>query len=661
VHNIYDVFPVEPEKQGKYRDLRRDGTFDLVVGNPPYVAEANNKPLFEHLRQLAAWKGIYRGKTDYLYYFLLLAIEKLRPGGKLCVITPAGWMNAGNADFLRERLASELTLEQLFLFGSYRLFADEQGPAPTPTVESAILVATKAPAPKGHKLRVVALEDEEAAGKPTRHELLAEMTRRAAGRAGRKAGIHVNNVAQASLIAQRPWPVKHAKRDLASRAVAALDSVPPEFVEPLARSWKVFMGIETGADAYTPRIRKRLEAKARIRLEEGGAKPGDPIMQLPPGFERRSPWSEHGELLARAPEAEAILYATLDEANYVNYVCLNRQVSVPRAILEELEPWRPVLATRAEIARNTARRWWETAWPRDARDLGAPKLIAVHRTHRGRFALDESGEWQAGKNAAVVVGRTTGEPVAYLCGLLNSELLDLWYGVRGRTPRDVWRDYEPKPMNEIPYRRPEGDPRAERIAELVRAVAANRRALLPHRAVVRELGRIVKDPWRDGPVVIDRAALTGELPKAATISVRLDPELTVRVAAMPLGKARREGSDALAFRRVAAETGRVEGPERRLDLLEEILGRGPVEDVRAVVLPRDLEAFEALAAQRARVVSDLLAEGRRLVEEVERLVCALYGLPDELADEVVAHAVGRAASAVPDETEPTGYGPKVSL
>ncbi len=125
--DIYDVVPVETEKRGAYEELKRDGTFDLVIGNPPYVAEANNKPLFDRLRAIPAWKGTYKGKTDYLYYFLLLAIEKLRPGGTLCVIVPAGWMNAGNADFLRERLASELTLRELYLFGSYRVFAADQG------------------------------------------------------------------------------------------------------------------------------------------------------------------------------------------------------------------------------------------------------------------------------------------------------------------------------------------------------------------------------------------------------------------------------------------------------------------------------------------------------------------------------------------------------
>jgi len=48
----------------------------------------------------------------------------------------------------------------------------------------------------------------------------------------------------------------------------------------------------------------------------------------------------------------------------------------------------------------------------------------------------------------------------------------------------------------------------------------------------------------------------------------------------------------------------------------------------------------------------LLGEGRRLVEEIERLVCALYDLPAELTDAVVAHAVARAGSSLPDDGAP---------
>jgi hypothetical protein len=328
------------------------------------------------------------------------------------------------------------------------------------------------------------------------------MARRARGKPGRKSGIHVHDVLQSELRPERPWAVKHGAEEVAARVVAHLEAqldVGSGHVEPLAKSWKIFMGIETGADAYTRRIQKRLDAAIRSRLEADGARTGDPIMQLPASYQTRKPWVDHPDVLARAPEPEAILYGAIDENDYVLFVRLDRKTKVAKPILEELEPWKPALSNRAEIARNANRAWWETAWPRDSSDIAAPKVIGLHRTNRGRFALDEAGTWKPGKTAAVVVARGETDSTAYLCGVLNSELLDLWYAIRGRHPWDIWRDYEPKPMASIPYRRPESDERADRIADLVREIAANRRALLPHRSVVRDLGRIVKDPGRTVP------------------------------------------------------------------------------------------------------------------------------------------------------------------
>ncbi len=638
------LVPLTGEKRDVYRErLRQDGFFDLVVGNPPYVSEANNKPLFDRLRKIAAWKGIYRGKTDYLYYFLWLAVEKVKPGGRFCVITPAGWMNAGAAAFLREKLAGELRLDELFLFGSYRLFATESS-APTPTVESAILVATKTRARVTHKLRVVALEDESAAP-ADRDELLAELTRRARGKPGRKSGIHVHDVLQSELRPELPWAVKHAAGDLASRVVVHIERRQLDNeagIEPLGAACRIFMGIETGADSYTPRIRKRLEPNVRSKIEAAGARLGDPILQLSPEVAGREPWSMNPDVLAKAPEPEAILYGAIDDADHVVFVRLERDARVPEPILKALDLWRPILSTRAEIARNTKRAWWETAWPRDSRDLDAAKVIGLHRTHRGRFALDEAGAWKPGKSAVVIVPRNDALSVAYLCGVLNSELLDLWYAVRGRHPRDIWRDYEPKPMARIPFCCRNADPRTLRIAELVREIAANRRSLLPHRPVVRDLERIVKDPWKDGPVEVDGAALVAELPASEKISVRLDPQLEAAFAEEGTGRPSREGSTALVFRRGKRELGRVTGDPRRLDLLEELLGGKAGDRAAETLLPRKLDAFEKKVRERADLVSALLAEGRRLVEEVEWLVCGLYGLPDELTNEVVRHAVERA-------------------
>ncbi|MGI8845941.1 MAG: HsdM family class I SAM-dependent methyltransferase, partial [Thermoleophilaceae bacterium] len=469
----FGLVPLDREKREAFGRMREDGAFDLVVGNPPYVFESNNKVLFDRLRALPAWRDLYRGKSDYLYYFLLLAAEKVAPGGRLCVITPAGWMNAGNAEWLRERLASSLRLDELFLFGSHRLFAPEQvgraerRHAPTPTVESAILVATKAAADPGHELKIVALEDEAAAAAeiatqagrrvPDRDALLTHMGERMDGRAGRRRGVNVHRLRQHDLDHELPWPIKHSARDVASQVVAHLDRAE---TEPLGTRWHVFQGIQTGADAYSARIQKRLSADAQRRLAAEGATTGDPILELPPGRELKAPWKDCPDLLARSVEPHAILYGALDEANYTSLVWIGRDEVVPEPVAAALEPWRPVLATRAELVRNPKRRWFETAWPRDKVELTGPKVIALYRTDRGRFDVDETGDWQPSIKTTLCTPAGDGLSVAYLGGLLNSELLDLWYRVRGKTPRDVWRNYEPKPMARMPYRH------VERIASL---------------------------------------------------------------------------------------------------------------------------------------------------------------------------------------------------
>ncbi len=712
------VGQLDPQKQEAFSRIRAGG-FDLVVGNPPYVAEANNKPLFERLRQIDAWKDIYRGKSDYLYYFLYMAAELLAPDGRLCVVVPAGWMNAGEADWLREKLAGSLRLDELFLFGSYRLFAPEEDArhrsrAPTPTVESAILIATKTEIPKGHKLRVVALEDETAAAQamsddveakvPDRHALLAEMVVRAKGRQGRKGGIHLHDVAQAELRGDRPWPVKHGAKDVATRVVAHLQQQvddAAESIEPLERRASIVRGIETGADAFTQRIKKRMRQsmpEALRRLDLDGLELGDPILELPPGQEKEPPWNEHSEVLARSIEPHAILYGALDEQDYTSLVWLGRNDEPPSAVLKTLERWQPVLDSRAEIVRNDSRRWWECAWPRDKEMLRRPKVIALYRTDRGRFACDESGLWQPSNKTTLVIPLGDGASVAYLGGLLNSELIDLWYLIRGKTPRDVWRNYEPKRMKEIPYRHidlavktdpgrlkklkaalkkgdaqsattisgeigadlrtagdeglaadaPEAVEAARALEAVVRAIADNRRALLPMRDCFPRLTRVIKDPWSTEKVDPVVAPFVAALPAKQRASVRVDPELEHSIDTDGvLGQCGFE-EDSLVFRYRRQIVARVNGPKEKLmllaALLEDTAKLMPADLIEAEV-PRSIEAFKALVEKAQAEVEGRLVEGRALVEAAERLVCALYAVPADLENEVVAHAVARAKAS----------------
>lgn len=472
-----------------------------------------------------------------------------------------------------------------------------------------------------------------------------------------------------------------------SHLQARLDA-PASKLERLAERWAVAQGIQTGADAYSARVQRRLPERTRSELAARGHHTGDPILELPPGTEDERPWCDHPQLLARTPEPHALLYGAIDASNYTNLVWLRGDDDPAPDVIEALQPWREVLRTRAEFARNARRMWWETAWPRDRATLQSPKVIALYRTDRGRFALDETGAWQPSIKTTIATPRAEGLSVAYLCGVLNSELLDLWYAVRGKTPWHVRRNYEPKPMNEMPYRHvprppdwtpgaavdeltealaageidaalaaaavvrtaigsPSGDMDALRAVEhLVRAIAANRTGLLPLRSIAPELRRAVKNPWRTHGVVVDPAAVLAEMPAATMRSVRLDPELTLTITTDGvLGRAIID-EDALLFTHSRKPTARIEGPRTRLELLAGLIGSARLmpDDLRAARVPVDLGAFAAEIARRQREIDELLDAGRRLVEAVERLVCRLYAVPDALTDLVVESAIARSGT-----------------
>lgn len=91
------------------------------------------------------------------------------------------------------------------------------------------------------------------------------------------------------------------------------------------------------------------------------------------------------------------------------------------------------------------------------------------------------------------------------------------------------------------------------------------------------------------------------------------------------------------------------GPHERLALLGSVATDPKMlpEQLETLRLPVDLEAFETLVDARGGQIDQLLLEGRDLVERAERIVCRLYGVPDELTEEVVASAAQRALSRRP--------------
>ncbi len=189
---------------------------------------------------------------------------------------------------------------------------------------------------------------------------------------------------------------------------------------------------------------------------------------------------------------------------------------------------------------------------------------------------------------------------------------------------------------------------AQALEILVRGIAENRRALLPYRDRFPALSRVVKDPWSTALVDPAPNAFVDALPKAKRVSVRVDPELDATVETDgTLGRPVYDhGLLTFTYRRKVVA--RVTGPAPKLMLLAELLAdrqKLMPAALLATEVPRDVDSFKADVESAQAEIASLLSQGRSLVEAAERLVCALYAVPSELEDEVVAHAVSRADTA----------------
>ncbi len=101
---------------------RRDqGTFDWIVGNPPYVRIQHLEVDRRKKIRNGGWR-YFRGASDMYMVFFELGLYLLKDQGNLMFISPSGWLrnHAGNA--WRKNLKLSHGIRALYDFGNHQVF-----------------------------------------------------------------------------------------------------------------------------------------------------------------------------------------------------------------------------------------------------------------------------------------------------------------------------------------------------------------------------------------------------------------------------------------------------------------------------------------------------------------------------------------------------------
>lgn len=105
-----------------FQDVFKQGGFDIVIGNPPYVRQETLTTAYKDLIR-ENYPRTHSGTADLLVYFVEKGWQLLKPGGQFAFITSNKWIRTGYGRGMRQ-LLTEVQLQKLLDFGDLRVFDD---------------------------------------------------------------------------------------------------------------------------------------------------------------------------------------------------------------------------------------------------------------------------------------------------------------------------------------------------------------------------------------------------------------------------------------------------------------------------------------------------------------------------------------------------------
>ncbi|MCK5763362.1 MAG: N-6 DNA methylase, partial [Clostridiales bacterium] len=116
---LFEEFPWELKlnvNHGNTLETDIEETFDIILGNPPYIGEKNNKTFFRDIKKNKFGKKYYESKMDYYYFFMYKGWELLAPNGVMGVITTNYFFTADGANKFRKFIKENISFKEIINF-----------------------------------------------------------------------------------------------------------------------------------------------------------------------------------------------------------------------------------------------------------------------------------------------------------------------------------------------------------------------------------------------------------------------------------------------------------------------------------------------------------------------------------------------------------------
>jgi adenine-specific DNA-methyltransferase len=365
-------------------EVFKNGGFDAVVGNPPYLREKGHKKVFDIIK-LGEYKKYLQGKMDYWYLFLRRAIDITKKEGKVGFITNSYFLKGSGASELIEKIKSDTVLNNAIDFDDIKIFGNVNGK---------------------HIIHTYIKKTPERSDKTEYTEI---------------DKIQFNKFAPAVVGTIQKIP--YLKIFDGAKISFDIDVVDYTKYKELGEFYEISQGVIEGSDKVSSKNNKKYKYNI-----------GDGIFVLN---------SDELKMLNLQSDEKQFVKKYLDSKNvekykinfgkdYLLYItednCEN--VSKYKNIQNHLKKYKKIMDNRRETKKGT-REWFQLHWSRESKFFDNPKLICMGMFNKPTFVYDDE-KYYVGMSFSVIIQKDENYSLKYLLGILNSKFGEYWFNKHGK-------------------------------------------------------------------------------------------------------------------------------------------------------------------------------------------------------------------------------------
>jgi len=409
------------------------GKFAYVCANPPYIGEKGHKELFRHtLGSYPYWKKYYQGKMDYLYWFIILGLSKLREYGKLGFITSAYWPTADGASKLREYILKNAKIKEMIFFEEVKIFEHAKGQ------HNMVFVLTKCSG-KEHKkerednyIKIVQVKckNQDLPGKSIKenlHFLTNHIQKHISEPRYEDKFIKVfwSGVKQGELT-EDSWSLMQSTTERRILSHIELKS------SPITELCEIDCGIFSNADFLS---KKYIQLIPQHKQNEFSIKTGDGIFVLTENEVKPLLVDDPQRILIKRTyknsDIDKYFVETEGDIKYLLYIDDNFEPKKFPQIIAHLQKFKEVLQARLDRY-GEKYPWYRLHRPHKKDIYEQPKIVTSRWGRKNSYAIQKGNFFENSDINLYIPNGKTQESLEYILALLNSKVLNFWIGYKGR-------------------------------------------------------------------------------------------------------------------------------------------------------------------------------------------------------------------------------------